>query len=168
MDHKLNFEKIKTFVTKFRYAALILLIGVGLMLLPERSQNNTDEPAAISEQTQTVTESERLTAILEQIYGAGSVQVMLSVAAGEERLYQTDTQSDSSENESSNRVDTVIVTDGNRQESGLIRQVNPPVYLGAIVVCQGADKASVRLAVTEAVSKITGLGADRIVVLKMK
>ncbi|MBQ4642351.1 MAG: hypothetical protein IJB47_08040 [Oscillospiraceae bacterium] len=168
MEHKLNLDKVKSFISKYRYAALILLIGIVFMLLPERKQEVTTESAAISEQSTENTESKQLTAILEQIQGAGKVQVMLSVAAGEERLYQTDSETDLSGSADHRRVETVIVSDSNRQETGLIRQVNPPVYLGAVVVCEGADRASVRLAVTEAVSKITGLGADCIVVLKMK
>jgi hypothetical protein len=40
--------------------------------------------------------------------------------------------------------------------------------MGAIVVCQGADSPSVKLAITQAVAKITGLGTDEICVLKMK
>ena len=40
--------------------------------------------------------------------------------------------------------------------------------MGAIVVCQGGDNATVRLAIIEAVSNVTGLGADKISVLKMK
>jgi stage III sporulation protein AG len=71
-------------------------------------------------------------------------------------------------NENGDDSDTVIITDSSRNESGLIRQVNPPVYLGAIVLCQGGDRPSVRLAIVDAVSKVTGLGADRISVLKMK
>ena len=37
---------------------------------------------------------------------------------------------------------------------------------GAAVVCQGADNASARLAITEAVRCYTGLGADQIVIFK--
>ena len=66
------------------------------------------------------------------------------------------------------KTDTVTVTDAQRNESGLIRQVNPPVYKGAVIVCQGADNAAVRLAIVDAVGKATGLGADKISVLKMK
>ena len=39
---------------------------------------------------------------------------------------------------------------------------------GAVVVCDGADKASVRLDVTQAVMVYSGLGSDRIAVCKMK
>ena len=39
---------------------------------------------------------------------------------------------------------------------------------GAVVVCDGADAPSVRLYVTNAVMSYTGLGSDRISVVKMK
>ena len=39
---------------------------------------------------------------------------------------------------------------------------------GAVVVCQGADLPSVRLDVTNAVAAYTGLGSDKISVIKMK
>ena len=39
---------------------------------------------------------------------------------------------------------------------------------GAVVVCAGADSAQARLEVTEAVSAYTGLGSDKILVMKMK
>ena len=38
---------------------------------------------------------------------------------------------------------------------------------GAAVVCQGADSASVRLDITEAIRCYTGLGADKVVIFKM-
>ena len=40
------------------------------------------------------------------------------------------------------------------------------MYLGAVVVCQGAGSGGVRLAVTEAVAALTGLPADRITVVQ--
>ena len=43
-----------------------------------------------------------------------------------------------------------------------------PTYQGALVVCDGAERASVRLAVTQAVSSLTGLGSNKIAVVKMK
>ena len=38
---------------------------------------------------------------------------------------------------------------------------------GCVVVCEGADRADVRLSVTNAVAAYTGLGSDRIEILKM-
>ncbi len=39
---------------------------------------------------------------------------------------------------------------------------------GCVVVCEGADSAAVRLDVTNAVAVYTGLGSDKICVMKMK
>lgn len=89
---------------------------------------------------------------------------MLTVSQGEKTVYQTDSDvTDQSSNSS-----TVIITDESRTEAGLVRQILPEQYQGAIIVCHGADDPSVRLAIVEAVSDVTGLGADRISVLKMK
>ena len=93
---------------------------------------------------------------------------MLTVSTGEQTLYQTNNDYSTDANGSQEKTDTVTVTDSQRNETGLIRQVNPPIYLGAVIVCEGADNPAVRLSITEAVSRITGLGTDKISVLKMK
>ena len=41
-------------------------------------------------------------------------------------------------------------------------------YTGAVILCQGADSATVRLQIVEAVSVYTGLSSNKIMVLKMK
>ena len=82
-------------------------------------------------------------------------------------MYQTDEKHRVSSDDSDEEINTVTVSGADRREDGLIRQVNPPTYKGAIVVCQGADNGAVRLAIVEAVSRATGLGADKISVLKM-
>ena len=96
------------------------------------------------------------------------MQVLLTTERGEETIYQTDSHTSVGGDNNSAQVETVIISGSERNQSGLIKQINPPTYMGAIVVCQGADSPIVRLAIVEAVSKVTGLGADRISVLKMK
>ncbi|MBE7016710.1 MAG: hypothetical protein E7420_00930 [Ruminococcaceae bacterium] len=39
---------------------------------------------------------------------------------------------------------------------------------GAVILCEGADNSSVRLYVTNAVSVYTGLGSDKIRIIKLK
>lgn len=162
-------EKIPQLLQKYKYAALILLLGILLMALPDLSKANEPaptEPAAPEQQT--VSLSDELESILGQIDGAGRVSVMLTLASGEETLYQTDSDDTASSDSSSGQSKTVIITDAQRAQTGLVRQVNPARYQGAVIVCEGADSPTVRLAVVEAVSKATGLGADSISVLKMK
>ena len=141
-------------VKKYRLVLLAALLGVVLLCLPTGSQSQELSP----EIQRTETMEERLEQILSRIQGAGPVSVMLTEAAGEEVIYQTDGEGS----------DTVLITDENRSQQGLVRTREPPVYRGAVVVCRGADSPAVRLAIVEAVSNVTGLGSDRISVLKMK
>ena len=89
---------------------------------------------------------------------------MLTVKTGETIVYQNDEDISGG----SIRQDTVIITDGDRVQSGLVQHIVAPEYRGAIVVCEGADKPEVRLHIIEAVASVTGLGTDKISVLKMK
>lgn len=148
-------KKVTAVVSKYRYAALVLLIGVILMLLPT-SKPQEEAPAEPAQQEEKTDISGELCEILGKIQGVGKVEVMLTVQTGEHTVYQYDDGG------------TVIVTDEDRAQAGLVEKVESPVYRGAIVVCQGADSPAVRLSVIEAVAKVTGLSTDRITVLKMK
>ena len=160
--------KIIEFIKKYRYVILVLVAGIILMLIPSGADQEPEAPVNAGSITQFQDPSEELSKILSQISGVGKVQILLTKNAGEKTVYQTDQDTSSSENSGSVRVETVIVTDANRTEQGLTQQIFAPEYRGAIIVCQGADDAAVRLAVVEAVSDVTGLGSDRISVLKMK
>lgn len=161
MDIKAWSEKTIKWLGKYKYLALILLIGIGLMLIPSHNTTGDSQIKVEEKQVETVSLAEELEEILSNIKGAGKVRVMLTVKTGEQIIYQTD-------NPSTDRQDTVIVTDEDRAQSGLVQQIIPPTYRGAIVLCQGADSANVCLAIKEAVSKVTGLDTSQISVLKMK
>lgn len=170
MEIKATTEKMLRFLKKNKVVALILLLGLILILLPEgKTENNSiNTQETVTEIKKEIPFEERLEEILSQIHGAGRVDVMLTISEGEEIIYQTD-DSFSTSGESSNKsADTVTITDAGKNQTGLIRQTKPAIYRGAIVVCQGADNPNVKLAITEAVSKITGIGANCISVLKMK
>ncbi len=154
-------QRVTAFLGQYRYVVIVLLAGLALMLIP--GQEEETQPQAET-QPQTNTTQEALEEILGQIDGVGRVQVMLTIAAGEQTVYE---YSEVSSGDSLQR-EAVVITDENRAEQGLVQQVIPPVYQGAIVVCQGGDRASVRLAVVEAVASVTGLGTNQITVLKMK
>lgn len=167
MDRIVLQDKLNMIWSKYKYVLLVLALGIFFMLLPEPREEVVNTPQlTASPAPETV--SDRLEEILAQIQGVGRVRVMLTESAGAQTVYQTDRDEDQTDTSGSIRTETVIVSDQNRVENGLIQSVTPPTYLGAIVVCQGGDQPSVRLAVTQAVSNVTGLGTDRITVLKMK
>lgn len=167
MDIKEFGKKATGLIGKYRYALLVLALGLLLMTIPVGNRKTEVETPKV-EVTAQKEPSEELAHILGQIRGVGRVQVLLTIKTGQTTVYQTDEDTDLSETGSSIRKETVIITDSDRNQQALVTQILPPSFLGAVIVCQGADDASVRLAVVEAVSKATGLGADKITVLKMK
>lgn len=158
--------KARLWLKEYRYVLLVLFLGIVLMLLPQsKAAEEGDKETPVPETVVEVSLQEQLEQLLSIVQGAGKVRVLLTEAAGERVIYQTDGE-ESSQN--TRRTDTVILSDSGRAESGLVQQILPPTYQGAVILCQGADSASVRLALIEAVSNATGLTSDRISVLKMK
>ena len=144
-----------------------MLIGIFLLCIPGKEQEELIRQTQETVQQQKTLEQE-LEDVLSKLDGAGKVRVLLTESSGSETYYQQDEDRMEDEGGKQIRSDTVILTDSGRGQSGLVRRVDPPVYLGAVVLCQGADSARVKLAVTEAVANATGLTTDRITVLKMK
>ena len=168
MEIKKLREFMLPFFLKYKYAILILGIGIVLMLIPGTGKNVKTETKDIPDVIQSVSVQDELESILKLIHGAGNVKVLLKESCGVETIYQVDEEVSINDSSTNRKVDTIIISDQDRKEGGLIKQINPPKYLGAIVLCQGADDPSIKLAITNAVSKITGLGSDKIAVLKMK
>lgn len=166
MDVKKVVLKGKELLGKYKFAVIVLLIGLILLNLPVKKtelKSEVEELAAVQ-----TFDTDELTQILQCVDGAGKVEVLLSVATGEETIYQTDSDTSTESDGGTSRIETVIISGTDRDEAGLVKQINPPTYLGAVVVCEGADSATVRFAIMQAVAKATGLGADQICVLKMK
>ena len=147
---------------KYRYVLIVVVAGLALMLLPQRAESADPTQQTIIQPQSTLQED--LEDILSGIQGVGKVQVLLTEAQGSRTVYVQD----ESASQDSLKTDAVIITDSSRTETGLISQVLPPVYLGAVVVCQGGDDPVVKLSVVEATCDATGLTADKITVLKMK
>lgn len=166
MDWRNIAEKAQGFVKKNRYVILVVLLGVVLLSLPE-SEKKTEDPQQTIDVSAAPSEDleEELEKFLNNLAGAGKVQVLLTEASGEEIRYQAD---ESHNDQASLRSETVIISDAQRTQKGLVRQVIPPSYLGAVILCQGADNPEVCLSVSKAVASATGLTFDKITVLKIK
>lgn len=166
MDQRLLKKRVSEWIDQYKYVLLVVAIGVFLMVLPDgRAQKET--APEVEHVLQETSISEDLEGILSQIQGVGKVKVLITEAAGPETIYQTDTDETTSADTVTSRVETVLVG-GSSTQNGLVRTVTPPIYLGAIVVCQGGDLPGVKYSVVQAVAAVTGIGADHITVLKMK
>ncbi len=166
---KLKAEGVRKIWDRYKYAALVALIGAGLLLWPSGGSGpgglsiGQREPEPPDLQAQ-------LEDILSAVSGVGQVRVLLTVESDGERQLAQDTELEysgptSSPEDYSRRSETVLVKGGSGAETVTVRQTYP-TYRGALVVCQGGDRAEVRLAVTEAVAALTGLTTDRVTVAK--
>lgn len=167
MDPITEHSKVSYYFTKYKYVLLVVAVGILLMMIPPKEDlgESSELPQAV-QHSQDI--QEQLEQIISQIHGVGKAKVLLTQSEGQRILYETNEDRTNTHESTSSRVDTVIIMNDNRTEEGLVRQIIPPIYLGAVVVCQGGNKASVKLAVVEAVANATGLSSDRISVLKMK
>ena len=97
---------------------------------------------------------------------------LLGVALGQVVVDGDDVQTDSrtvtASGSTTQETETVFRQPGGSEKEPAVQSVVYPQYQGALVICDGAERASVRLAVTQAVSSLTGLGSNKIAVVKMK
>lgn len=164
-------KKAAEFLKKYKYAAAVLLLGLALMLLPGKSSEEVQSPpseASCDDSSYAQTVEQQLKEILQKISGAGQVEVMLTLRKGSATEYQSDVQSSQSGEQSSEERKTVILSEGSAYDKAAICAVEYPQFQGALIVCQGAEQASVKLNLVQAVSALTGLSSDQITVVKMK
>ena len=160
-------QRTGEFLRKNKYVVAVFLVGLILLMIPD--QKVTESTPSVTESSHSDSDfSQELEDILSQIQGAGEVRVLLSYSSGPETGYQQKEELPSGTEGGTIRREAIVITDSDRQQSGLVRLELAPRYLGAIVLCQGADSAAIRLAMVEAVSNATGLSSNCISVLKMK
>lgn len=153
---------------RYKYVLLVIIAGVLLLLWPTgegRQEQRREEQTESQETFDLDALEEKLSQTLSQVEGAGRVTVTLTVKSGMEQVLASDRTTSVTERGSSVAEETVLAGSGGAQEPVLLTR-RYPTFQGALVVCQGGDSAELRLLLTQAVSALTGLGADRITVCK--
>ncbi|MEG0035358.1 MAG: stage III sporulation protein AG [Oscillospiraceae bacterium] len=140
---------------KNKYALIVLAVGLVLVLFPSRTEGTEKETRDLDAPSFSIKDEEaRLEKQLCIIRGAGRVSALLSVKGSASREL-----ADSGE-------ETLVVSSNGKERVVELYYVNPQ-YLGAVIVCDGAEKADVRLEVTKAVCAFTGLPSDKVMVMPM-
>ena len=154
---------------KYKYVLLVAALGVVLLLWPTEkkaeSPTPADNPSIIGGLDVEGTEK-AMEEILGKISGVGRVDVMLTLHTGGELVLAQDSSlrySGSVQSPDNYERSSQPVTDSG---GVVVTQEKLPQYRGALVVCEGGGNDAVRLQVISAVSALTGLGSDRIAVVK--
>ena len=163
-------EKLISYVKKYKYVALVALVGVVLMLLPSggKEQQDTTEPVNVSEAYSLAETEQRLERLLGRIRGVGQVEVMLTLKSGSSLQLAENRSTSLRDTEDRQERDVVTLNRGSGYEDVVVTEQTYPVYQGAVVVCQVAGDSSVHLSVIQAVWVLTGLGSDKMTVVQWK
>ena len=146
-------------LSHYRGVLAILALGILLLMLP--TGENTQEKAAVppNESFELEKFEQKLGSILSDIRGVGTARVVLTLDSGSRQILAQDQEQDSGGGRSAT---TVTVGGSSGIQDVVPLQTISPRFRGALVVCAGGEDPSVRLALTRAVSALTGLGADQI------
>ena len=185
----MNRKDIKKFLCKDIGPArlgLLLVCGIALVLLsvPGGSgskQEKTQPDAGPAQRTDYDTEAylalleDKISRILSQVEGAGSVSVMLMTQAGaenivlyneeseEKNIYESDASGGSRNQTEQKSMQNVSLIEG---DAPYVTQQILPSITGAVIVADGAGIASVRAELTGAVQALFSLETHKIKVLK--
>ena len=156
-------EKLK----RYRFPALILVLGLGLLLLPSgRTQKEEAPPETVaSEEFDLAGFTSEAEELLSKLQGAGEVQILFSLENDGQREYLSDI-SESQNGESSQSSQQTVLPSGSSGEAPVVMSRSYPKFRGAVVLCSG-EGAALTLRMKQALSSLTGLGMDKISVLKM-
>ena len=158
-------QRWKGALKNYQYVLLVIAAGVGLLLLPAGGGGSRQgEETPVQEEGASFdleAFEKKLAQTLSQVEGVGEARVVLTLDGGSRQVLARDQDRDGNGG-GSNTVVTVGKGSGTQEVVPL--QTVAPQFRGALVVCPGGGDAQVRLRLIQAVSALTGLGADRITV----
>lgn len=163
-------KKCIAFGKKYRYPCLVLLLGLVLLLIPT-GENDDGEP--VKSEVQSSAEGEfaleeftrEAEELLSGISGAGPVRLLLTLDTDGMGTFLSDESSRQDESGHERETQTVLVEKDGAETPVTVSRTYP-VFRGAVAICPGGENSQVILSIKEAISSLTGLGMDKITVLK--
>ena len=161
------FERLKN----DKKLVVILLVGLtGVILLlfsgdsveAEASSVDSDEVSVCSvEQTESMLEA-KVKSVVAALVGSENISVAVTVEASGEYIYAENLKTEKDENTQS--VDSEIVVLSNDSNPALLLCIRAPDIKGVAVVCPGGSSAVVRAEITDLITSLFGIGADKVYV----
>lgn len=167
-------KNVLIFFKKNKYILIVVFVGILLMNLPITTKDSTSYSEKNENEFDIDRFESRIEKTLYECEGVGRVKVILSVESGPESVYAKDAKKSQREQregvivESDSDMKPSILSEGSGKESPIKIKEMYPKFRGALVVCDGADNATVRRIVLDSITALTGLKSDSISVIKMK
>ena len=154
-------KKLTAAAMKYKYVLLVILVGAALLLWPTGTKK-ADAPQTGGDVFQVAEMEQKLETALSRVSGAGEVTVVLTLREGPRQTLAQDEKTGVQDGERQTETTTVVLSKGTGQEETVTLQTTAPAYQGALVVTSGGADPQVCLQMTQAVSALTGLGANKI------
>ncbi len=170
---KLKPWPLPRFLMKYKYLIAVIAVGFFLLLLPQEKNNVTEKNSTLVP-FEVEKFEKRVENALSECSGVGRCEVILSIDSGPANIYEKESKESERENEGGVMLERdsdtkpSILSEGSGRESPLVIKEVYPEFRGAMIICDGAESASVRSAITSSVTALTGLSADKISIIKMK
>jgi stage III sporulation protein AG len=117
----------------------------------------------------------RLTDLVRSMAGAGETKVMLTLECGGEPVYATQGTSEQKSASSGDTAEESITAEKNyvivgsgAAAQGLVLKTLEPKIRGAVILCEGADDIQIKQMITDAVTRVLDLGANKISVARLR
>lgn len=183
-------EKFKSVTAKLKsikhIEIIIAVIAVALMILifsgisgksAEKKETADKTNVTVATATDTTAEWEnRLAEVLSKVNGVGTTEVMITVKSTTEKITaKTVSTNTSSSQGSSGNITTstnttespVLVSNNGKSEPYILKEIMPEIQ-GVIVVAEGADNPTVKLAIMRAVQTVLQVNASSVEIYPMK
>ena len=169
MNAKKIKEKFTQLLLKYKYIAVVFVIGILLLVIPfggEKEQKVKEESSVLF----SVSDFEnRIENIFQKAEGVGRAEVILTLKSTEEVVFEKDKKM-TKRGEEDLDIDEKpsVLSDGAGAEAPVIIKRNYPEFQGASVICDGAENPAVKLYIMETITALTNIPSDKITVIKMK
>ena len=157
---------------RYKYVILVAALGAVLLAWPRQETDTAAETTVqhLSGESEVEKLEKKMEEILSKMNGVGRVDVLLTLESGGELVLATDSTlrySGSPQNpDDYNRSNETVTVSGGNGTDVVVTQEKSAKFRGALIVCDGGDNDRVRLRIIEAVCALTGLGSDRVAVVR--
>ncbi len=131
---------------------LLLLLGLALLLVGGLSGGSRETDAAADTEDYRARLTAEVEALLSEVRGVGDVRVLLTLEAGESRVY------------AEGATGGTLTAGG----EGILVESRPPRVLGVAVVCTGGGDPAVREEITSLLASSLGIGTHKVKVSPKK
>ncbi len=169
---KVDIKKYIKMLDKYKYLIIVLVVGIFLLIIPNRKTETKNKKDEILEFDCEEFE-ERIEKALSKCEGVGKCEVILALESTPESVYAKEARRSLKENdengtyESDSDTKPSVMSEGSGVEGALIVKRNYPEFRGATIICEGALRNDVKTNIVASVSALTGLSTDKISVVKM-